>query len=38
MKVGLSNKRDHDLHTDSNHLRDLIESLERIDKAISSGI
>jgi hypothetical protein len=38
MKIGFSNKEDHDLRTQEKRLKDLTESLERIEKTISSGI
>jgi len=38
MKLGFSNKRDHDLQAQENHLMDLTGSLERIKKTMSSSI
>jgi hypothetical protein len=35
MKQGLSNKKDHNLHTHSNRFKDLIDNFERMDRAIS---
>jgi len=38
IKLGFSNKRDHDLHAQVKRLRDLRGSLEKIMKETSSGI
>jgi hypothetical protein len=38
MKLGFTNKIDHDLRTQEKRLRDLTGSLERIEKAMSSDI
>jgi len=38
MKIGFSNKRDHDLRKQEKRLTDLTGSLERIQKAMPSGI